>query len=400
MATVKVKFRPSGSPDCPGRIVYLVTHNKTLRQIFSGIKVYQFEWDETNFRTLESDNGERENFLQNVNRKIGSDTSSLLKIIEGFSVKGHDYSSDDVVREFRRIRGETLLFGYMEDIIERLRQLNKIGTANNYRAALSSFRRFREGTDICFGGIDHTLMEDYQSALLQTGLSRNSVSFYMRIMRAVYNRAVGTGITLDRNPFATVFTGMEKTRKRAIPSNEIKKVRYLNLAKHPNLEFARDVFFFLFFCRGMSFVDAAFLKKSDVKDGILTYRRHKTGQKLHIKLVKQIDDLINKYSAPKTPFLLPIITEPGNNERRQYETALRRINKALKTIGIMAGVSIPLTTYVSRHSWATIAKTKNVPLAVISDALGHDSLSTTQIYLDSIDTSVIDWANDLVIKGL
>lgn len=400
MTTVRIKFCPSDSEASPGRIVYLVTHDKKYRQIFSGIKVYQFEWDEVNKRTLASTNMERDVFLQNVNKKIGSDINTLLKIIEGFTARGHTYSCDDVLQEFRRIQGETFFLTYTEGIIERLKQLNRVGTAKNYKAALNSFRRFRGEVDIAFRHFNHTLMEDYQSSLLTDGLSRNTVSFYMRIMRAVYNRAVKEGITFDRNPFSTVFTGMEKTRKRAIPTNEIKKVRYMNLSAHPNLEFARDIFIFLFYCRGMSFVDAAFLKKSDVKEGVLTYRRHKTGQQLRIKLVKQINDLIDKYSTQTTHFLLPIITNPGNDERLQYETALRKVNKALKKIGTMAGLSIPLTTYVSRHSWATIAKTNNVPIAVISDALGHESLATTQIYLDSIESSIIDWANEVVIKGL
>lgn len=133
---------------------------------------------------------------------------------------------------------------------------------------------------------------------------------------------------------------------------------------------------------------------------MLTYRRHKTNQVLHIKIIEPIKDLIDRYSNKDSPYLLPVITRSDCDERKQYEAALRRVNNALKIIADMLKLPIPLTTYVSRHAWATIAKSKNVPVNVISDALGHDSIATTQIYLASIDTSVIDRANELIIKCL
>lgn len=153
----------------------------------------------------------------------------------------------------------------MEDVIGRLRQLKHIGTAKNYHAALGSFKRFRDNEDITLDAIDQITIEDYQAYLKSTGLSSNSISFYMRILRAVYNRAVEQELTRDRKPFHTVFTGTEKTLKRAISINDIKRIRNLDLSLKPNIEFARDIFLFLFFCRGMSFIDAAFLKRRTFK---------------------------------------------------------------------------------------------------------------------------------------
>ncbi len=400
MAKVKIKFRPSSSADSPGSIVYLVTHNKTVRQLSAGVRLHSYEWDEKHSVTITAPDGQRNTILREIDRIVKRDIKSLTGIICSLDHRGSDYTSDDVVSQFRTLRGEASWFPFMEDIIERLKQLRQIGTACNYRATLGSFRRFREGRDIAVGDIDAIMMEDYQTFLKSAGLAQNSISFYMRIMRAVYNRAVEQGLTADRNPFRTVFTGMEKTRKRAISINDIRRIVQLDLSTLPSLEFSRDIFLFLFYCRGMSFVDAAFLRKTDIRNGILTYRRHKTGQQLYIKMIDRIGNLVDRYSVTDSPFLLPIITTPGDNERRQYETALRQVNKALKTIGKMAEISLSLTTYVCRHSWATIAKTKNVPLSVISDALGHESTATTQIYLDSIDTSVIDQANEIVISGL
>lgn len=398
--TVKVKFRPSTVEDRPGTIVYLVTHRRIARQITTGYKVFPCEWDEEQSKPIAAANDGRAAIVQSIIRKLRSDMERLSAIIERFESQSRNYSSDDVVEEFRRTGRENTFFIFMENAIERLRQLEHSGTAKNYSAALGSFKRFRNNEDIRMGAIDYILMEDYQTYLASLGVVPNSISFYMRILRAVYNRAVEQELTIDRNPFRTVFTGVEKTRKRAISISDIKRIRDLDLSLKPNLEFARNLFLFLFLCRGMSFIDAAFLKKSDIRNGVLTYRRHKTGQSLHIKVIRQIEEIINRYSNKNSPYLLPVITRPGEDERRQYESALRRVNKSLKTITGMIRLPVTLTTYVSRHAWATIAKSKNIPVNVISDALGHDSIATTQIYLASIDTSTIDRANELIIKGL
>ena len=291
-------------------------------------------------------------------------------------------------------------FVFMEKVILRLRALGKTGTANNYHAALTSFMRFRKGADLPFGAVSHAMMEDYQASLCASGLVPNSISFYMRILRAVYNRAITDGLAVDGRPFRTVFTGIEKTSKRALSALDLKRIKALDLSLQPYLAFARDLFLFLFMCRGMSFVDAAYLRKTDVQGGVLTYRRRKTGQQIQVKVIPKIAELLRRYPADGLPYLLPIITDPGRDERRQYESALRRVNKALKVIGQRLNLPLALTTYVTRHSWATIAKAKNVPVNVISDALGHDSLATTQIYLASIDHSVVDAANDLVVNML
>jgi site-specific recombinase XerD len=333
-------------------------------------------------------------------QRLSWDLERLRGIIERFDCRQRAYSADDIVAEFQRTGKGNTFFVFMENVIVRLRQLGHTGTANNYRAALGSFKRFRAQEDIPIGAIDPAVMEDYQAHLNAAGLAPNSTSFYMRILRAVYNRAVEQELTVDRRPFRTVFTGTEKTLKRAVSISDIKRIKGLDLSHRPGLEFARDVFLFLFLCRGMSFIDAAFLRKSDVHNGVLSYRRHKTGQQLHVKVIRQIEELLARYPTDGQPYLLPIITVPGKDERKQYESALRRINKSLKTIAEMAKLPVTLTTYVTRHTWATVAKSKNVPVNVISDALGHDSVSTTQIYLASIDSSVIDNANELVVSEL
>ena len=222
----------------------------------------------------------------------------------------------------------------------------------------------------------------------------------MRGLRAIYNRAVEKELTVQRSPFKHVYTGIDKTVKRAVPLKIIRQIRDLDLSLYPVMDYARDVFMFSFYTRGMSFVDMAFLKKKDLQNSILSYRRHKTNQQLFIKWEKPMQELIDKYDTTGSPYLLPIIKSNGKDERRQYKIEAHRINRNLKKIGEQLGLAIPLTTYVARHGWASIAKSKNIPIATISEAMGHDSETTTRIYLASLDTSAVDKANRLILKSL
>ena len=243
------------------------------------------------------------------------------------------------------------------------------------------------------------LMTEYEAYLKSHGVAMNTVSFYNRILRAVYNRAVEKEITVQRYPFKHVYTGIDKTVKRAVPLKIIKRIKELDLSLKSSLDFARDMFLFSFYTRGMSFIDMAYLRKKDLQNGILSYRRRKTGQQLFIKWEKSMQEIIDKYPANENGYLLPII-KTDRNERLQYRNALRLVNNKLKEISVSIGLQVRLTMYVSRHSWASIARNQNIPLSVISAGMGHDSENTTQIYLTSLDNSTIDKANDLILKKL
>lgn len=288
----------------------------------------------------------------------------------------------------------------MGKVIARLEQLGKTRTSETYTSAMGSFMRFREGRDVFLDEIDSELMMEYEACLKRQGVSLNTISFYNRILRATYNRAVEKRLTGQRYPFKGVYTGMEKTVKRAIPIEAVRKIKELDLPSKSVLDFARDMFLFSFYTRGMSFVDMAYLKKSDLKNGLLSYRRKKTGQQLQMKWEACMQEIVKRHPNVTTEYLLPVITDPAVPERRQYENALHLVNRKLKEVAERAGLAVPLTMYVSRHSWASIARRMNIPLSIISEGMGHDSETTTQIYLASLDTSVIDRANELILKDL
>ena len=160
------------------------------------------------------------------------------------------------------------------------------------------------------------------------------------------------------------------------------------------------MFLMSFMLRGMSFVDMSYLKKTDLANGYITYRRRKTGQQLTIEWTKEMQRILDKYEENGSDYLLPIIRKVGVNDRCVYRNVGYNINHNLKRIAKKVGVSIPLTLYVARHSWASVAKAKGVPVSVISEGMGHDSETTTQIYLASLDTSMVDKANSLILKSL
>lgn len=398
MASVKVKFRPSTTTGKEGTIYYQIIHNRVIRQLKTDYRIFTHEWD-AKCSSIIVGRDNRSNYLQSIQERIRWDVKRLQSIILQLDSKRLNYTADDIIPTFNNAVNEQSLFNFMQGIIGQLKRLGKIRTSETYKAALVSFMKYREEKDILLCEIDSNTIMLYEAWLKSNGICPNTTSFYMRILRAVYNRAVEKELIEQRYPFKHVYTGIGKTVKRAIPLKTIKHIKELDLTLKPHLDYARDMFIFSFYTRGMSFIDMAYLKKSDLKNGIITYRRRKTGQQLIIRLEKCMEDIIAKYGEnTETRYLLPIITNPCSDERTQYRNALCRINVALKKIAHLVWLHIPLSMHVARHCWASVARSKNIPLSVISEGMGHDSEETTRIYLASLDTNVVDKANSLILK--
>ena len=399
MASVKVKFRPSTIEGKEGTVYYQIIQNRVIRQLKTDYRIFTDEWNE-NGSCIIVGSSERSNLLLSLQERMEWDLKRLDMIIRQLDNRKAGYTADDIVASFQSNTEGQSLFNFMQGIIARLKQMDKIRTAENYSCTLKSFMQFRGDRDILLSEIDSDLMQLYEAYLHGKGAVRNTSSFYMRILRAVYNRALEKELMEQRNPFRHVYTGVDKTVKRAVPLSAIKRMKNLDLSLQPNLEFAKDMFLFSFYTRGMSFIDMAHLKKKDLQNGFLSYRRRKTGQQLVIKWEKCMQEIVNKcHTWDRNPYLLPILNFP-NESRKQYKYAQSRINVHLKEIANMIGVSIPLSMYVARHSWASIAKSKNIPISVISEGMGHDSELTTQIYLASLDNTIVDNANAQILKCL
>ncbi len=386
-----------------GTLYFQIIHGRVARQINTGYRLFPSEWDGRMSEIILPVSGDaRRSLLLALKERMEKDIRRLESIIAGLERSGGTYPAGRVVELFHNPPPEDshnfMAFG--KRLVEELERVGKKRTAERYTTVLNSFTRFRgRDGDIPLEDIGSTLMLEYEAWLKDKGICPNSTSYYMRNLRAVYNRAVDRELTVQRSPFKHVYTGIDKTVKRALPLKIIKRIKELDLPLKSSLDFTRDMFLFSFYTRGMSFIDMAYLKKKDLQNGILSYRRRKTGQQLFIKWEKSMQEIIDKYPANENSYLLPII-KTDRNERLQYKNALRLVNNKLKEISVSIGLQSKLTMYVSRHSWASIAKSQNIPLSVISAGMGHDSENTTRIYLASLDNSMIDKANELILGKL
>lgn len=402
MVKIKVKYHPSSKVGCVDYIYYEISHRCSLVQWQTSYRIAQHEWDDSRSEVkLSACSVQRKQMLMQVNRYIRLDMQLFAQVVAQLEHGLGAYTPADILTQYLKVSATLYFFPFIQGVIDSLMDLGSIRTSETYNAAFSSFKQFRKQGDLLLREIDSEVITAYEAYLKAKGLSRNTCSFYLRNLRAVYNRAVDKGLIQQRYPFKHVYTGVERTLKRAVSIEVIKQIKELDLSMHPVCAYARSLFLFSLYTRGMSFVDMAYLRKSDLSNGFLTYRRRKTGQQLVIKWERCMQELINPFINSSSPYLLPIIKPSSRmDERRQYLNASQNVNRNLKRIGKHLGLPVPLTMYVARHAWVSIAKSKNVPLAVISEGMGHDSEATTLIYLASLDTQAVDQANSLILSAL
>lgn len=286
----------------------------------------------------------------------------------------------------------------MNRIANRKEQLGSFRTADTYRSAYRRLANFLGGKPLRPNEVTSSLAEEYEGYLKNEGMTMNSVSFYLRILRAVYNEAVREGLAIDTKPFARVYTGVARTSKRALSIDAVRKI-FTAKGQTGKQRFARDMFMFSFLTRGMSFVDMAHLTKENLKGNILTYRRRKTGQTISVLWLECMQDIVDRWPSLDGHHLLGILDENIEPLEKQYRKCQMSVNYMLRNLCRDIGAGDNVTMYSARHSWASIAKELDIPVAVISDGMGHDSVATTQIYLNTI-SSRIDMANDKVISSI
>ncbi|CCZ82077.1 site-specific integrase [Odoribacter laneus] len=402
MATVKVKFRKSTVAGKPGSIYYQLCHNGEVKLLAAKIHLYPEYWDTDNDCIAETVQNETA-MLGERRIKIDSDLSRLKHIISDFDGRGIKYRITDIISEFQLSENRISVSFFFKEQIGHCKQNKNLGTARNYERALNSFMTFLKGNDVPLTMITESLVLGYEKWLAEKGVTRNSSSFYIRNLRSVYNKAVKCDLVKQCFPFRNVYTGIDRTRKRAVSEETIVRLQKMNLEYSPPLALSRDLFVFSFCTRGMSFVDIVFLKKSDISDGIISYLRRKTGQQLSIRIEPCIEIIISRYSeqTKDSPYIFPVITATNQEEvYKQYRIELNYHNRKLKRLGEELGGNLSLSSYTARHTWATIARKHNVPISVISAGMGHTSEKTTQIYLASLENSVIDKANRGILGAL
>lgn len=402
MATVKIKFRASSVAGKEGTLYYHIIHQRKLRWISTDYHVYPEEWNARKSSVIVSNSNNRQAHLQLIQSQIDWEMKQMQCIIHDKEMDGVSYSVDDLANEIQQLPTSQSVFMFFRQQIAKKEQMQCVGTKNNYTNAVNRFIEFRNQKDLTFSQMTADMIEMYQAWLWNRGVGQNTVSFYLRTLRTLHHKAVEAGQATSNDIFAHVQTANVRTAKRAISVKDIRKIEKLDLPRGSSLDKARDMFLFSFYLRGMAFVDMAFLKKSDLKCGLVSYNRRKTHQNLNIEWIKPMQAIIAKYAeqTKDSPYMLPILTGKETSPYTQYRKVEYNTNYNLKKIGKMIGLKIPLTTYVARHTWASIALHMNIPIATISEGMGHNSYKTTQIYLESIDVSTINEANRRIIRKI
>lgn len=401
MVKFRIKLRASTVTGRPGTVFYQIAHRKEVKQITTGLRLLPEEWDARSGR-IPPEAAARSPRLAAVQRLIDCDTLLLTRIISQAAQQSGDCRAQTIARRFAASRSTVSVPTYTIGLIARLKAVGRQGTAKNLSATLSSLSEYLGGQDITFAELDRSMLADYEQWLKAKGLKRNSSSFYMRNLRSVYHKAAAPGYTCTPDPFKNVYTGIDHTAKRAVNEQVVARLKALKLEAAPELQLARDLFIFSYCTRGMAFVDMALLKRSNIEGNSIHYTRKKTGHSLSVRIEPAVSRIIERYrSLARADYVLPIIRSDNPNDTyRQYQNRLRHYNRQLKKLAALLGGNIKLTSYVSRHSWASTAHKHNVPLAVISHGMGHQSEKTTQIYLASIDEDVLNRANAELVASL
>lgn len=395
MTSVKVKFRASTIPKKEGVIYFQLIHDRKVKLITTCFRLLPTEWDikreSIKCNTIDP---KRQKELQQIKKGVDTELKALEELV-GMLSKYNYYTVDDLVQYYSNHSHTGSLKAFIRHQIRKMEQNNQSKTASIYTTVLRSFLKFRRGHDLKIEKIESDLMVRYETYLEENGICPNTISCYMRVLRAIYNKAVEAGFTDQKHPFKKVYTGIDKTIKRAVEEDVIIRLKALNLNKKSELAMARDLFLFSFYARGISFVDMANLKRNNIDNGNLRYIRSKTGQSLIIKLEPCMEMIIDKYEhIAVEDYLLPIYTVLSQNHVRQ----LRTYNNRLGRISTLLNLPKRLSSYVSRHSWATLALRKGISVQIISKGMGHENESTTRIYLASLDQSTIDEANAQIIS--
>ncbi len=401
--SIKMKLRRSITSDKPGSIYFQIIHLRKVMAITTPYRVYHYEWNaDKGSLLIDTSDVNRSRYLEKVYQRLNEEVVTLKSMISDLENNYPNYEASDVISLYKQ--KDVTLSQYVKKLNMELKSREQFRLKRAYQSVANKFIAFNKGKDLKLKELTPLLVKDFEDYMKTNENTKNTISFYMRNLRSIYNKAVREKLIFGemRNLFSDVFTGVAKTEKRAVREDIIEALRTYSFKQKDEWQyaFARDMFYLSFCLRGISFIDLAFLKKDAVQNNILIYIRHKTRQKLEIGLTPEIIEIIDRYASycKDSPYLVPIIrNDSGIPDRLLYENALRNQNNRLKKISEMLNLSKPITTYVARHSWATLARKRGIPLSLISQGLGHESEKTTRIYLDSFNMEILDWVNKEVI---
>jgi len=404
-------------------LILRLTHNRKTTSIKTGFHFRVEDWDDEKLEVKKSYKGSVN--VTRLNNEIQKKKAEALDSILKFADK-RKQTPVSLVNLKQHIDPSSTIASFYDcgdKIVQDLIAAERIGTAKNYRIILNVLKTFNKGkplsknkggdpkkskfkqekaTDLKFEEIDYSFLMKFESYHLGMGNELNGLAVYMRGIRSIYNQAIKAGL-VERSlyPFADYKIKTTPTRKRALDGTYLSKIISLNLPPDHSAYDARNFFVASYMMYGMSFADMAFLQRTDIVNGRIQYRRRKTSKLYDIKVTESLGGIISHYTqqAPNSKFVFPIIKREGAIfQQRDIQWARNTYNENLQTIADLCGIEQKLTSYVSRHSFATNAMLSNVPVNAISAMLGHSSLKTTEIYLKSLPSNILDEYNSAILN--
>lgn len=369
-----------------------ICKNRKLKYISLGISIHPTYWD---FRQNKpkSSYPDKERLETLIADKIKVFNSQILE----FKTTDKEFTVSTLVQAIDKPTKARTVKEVFEQYINQLLSANRVRYAETYEYVYQSLIHFNGHLDIYFSDIDVPWLKKYQLYLRNKDLSLNSIGIHFRTLRVLYNFAIEEKVVkADYYPFKEfkVSKLREATAKRSITKKEVLSV--INYKGHSKYEcLAIDIFTFSYLSAGINLTDIARVTSDNVIENKLVYKRKKTNKLINIPLHPKALEIIEKYHKKNSAYLFPILSATHKTEQQKIyriRKVTRKINKCLKEIGKELNIPIKLTTYVSRHSFATNLKRSGVSTSIICECLGHSSEKVTQIYLDSFENSQIDEA--------
>lgn len=384
-------------------IVLRIIKDRKAKFVFTGLSCHEDLWD---FNANKPSKKHPNKFELEVfiSQKIMEAQNVILKLEN----EQKEYSGEQIKKKYKSSTKKTTVFLFFDEVISNLKQSNKIGNAKIYKDCKRMLSNFRNDIDLTFLDIDVSFLKKFERSFLERGVSGNSISVYMRTIRSVFNKAIQEGYCKkDVYPFNEykISKLSTDTSKRSLTKEQMLKIISLKLESNPKLVTSKDIFLFSYYNRGINFKDMALLKWSDIKEGRMIYSRAKTGKVYNIGLLEPAIKILNFYKKvtgdKKDNYVFPLLNQEKHLTPMQIDNRIKKttkiINKDLKKIAELAKIDFNLTTYVARHSYATIMKRSGISTSVISESLGHNNEKTTQVYLDRFENLILDEASKAIL---
>lgn len=394
MITVDVvcyKYKPLKNGELPLKIK--VCKDRKTRYINLGVSTKPEFWDFENNRPKETC-PDKEMLESLISKNISEVRSKIVEL----KTEKMDFTATTLIEKVQNRKKPVTVGAVFKEEIKALRDAGRDGYADSMEQVYNSLIKFNKHLDLPFSDIDMIWLKRYEAWLRKKKLAENTIGIRFRTLRRIYNIALEKKIVKQESyPFKAFGVARlhQETPKRAIKKDDVYKIfNYPTEKKDYYYSLAIDLFKFSYFMGGINFADMAYLTSKNIMDNQLVYYRKKTKKLISLPLQQEALEILKKYSS-SSPYLFPIFssfhkTEQQKKNRRHK--VISKVNDTLKAIGNELGISTKVTTYVARHSYATVLKRAGVSISIIKESLGHSSEKVTQIYLDSFENSQIDKA--------